>query len=564
MIEQLQDRQGRRTLIFGIDGGTWEVLDRMIASGLMPCLAYLKESGAWGNLQSVVPVNSAAAWSTILTGQAPEWHGVFDFLTWRTEKNSGSPHSELCRATVNASFLPHPTILDLLGEAGPVLSLRVPMTYPPQKVNGVVVAGLPTPDDESAFTNPLGLANELNPLIERGSSCRSWQLHDHSRDNILDQLEAGLRSLERMSDHLLSNVEFQTCFVVARDVDELQHFFWDVLFPPTDQDEKQVGFVERYLGRIERYFFRLDRYLEKMLDWAGTNARVVIFSDHGFGSLEQVWHVNEWLQQRGFLKPWPDYASSQGEHSLDWKIRLNFALQRRFLKVLKRLGFSGANLESSLSRLKQSSQRDADLGGIDWNATVAYAGNVGEEWLPIYINRQNREPQGIVSDQQYEEVRSDLFGALLSDPELKIKAVYRKEDLFDSAAPFFHQAPDVIVETESGSMQTDFRIGGRQVLEKAMYRKACHRRRGMFLLSGQDVKPGHSEASLADIPATILNWMELPLPDYFSGRPLLEHLPQANAEVATQSPQLSSPDCQVLSSAEESQVRQKLESLGYL
>ena len=38
----------RRTLIFGIDGGTWEVLSPMLERGVMPHLKDLRDHGAGG------------------------------------------------------------------------------------------------------------------------------------------------------------------------------------------------------------------------------------------------------------------------------------------------------------------------------------------------------------------------------------------------------------------------------------------------------------------------------------------------------------------------------------
>lgn len=539
-----------RTLVFGIDGGTWDILDRMIDAGVMPHLKNLRETGAWGDLESVVPVNSAAAWSSFLTGMKPEQHGVYDFLAWM-------PNSHR-RTAVNASWLPRPTILDLLKPSGPVLSLKVPLTYPPWAINGAMVSGLPTPDDEAAFTAPADLAAKLNPLIRRHSAGRSWEVEGDQRGIILDQLEAAQVSLEKMTDYLLRRYpETQTCFVVARDVDELQHFFWDALIAAPEGEESG------YLPLLQKYFLRLDAYLGRMLDWAGDNGRVILLSDHGFGPIGGIWHLNEWLRSKGYLSLKQNFDESTGKKTT-WGLHARYALGRRLLKGMKNLGLGGRRLESALEALKLRGLSSADLAGVDWSSTLAYAGNVGEEWLPLYLNLQGREPQGIVSPQQYAQIREDLRRTLMDCLEPEVRAVHRSEEVFNLSDGRYAQAPDLVVETAYGDVQSDFALGTHLAYEPSRYRKACHRRRGMFLLWGQEVIRGQGRASLLDVPATILAWQGVPIPGYFDGRPLvrfIKGLADGKGEITEAAPAASR---EYYSTEEEDGVREKLESLGYL
>jgi predicted AlkP superfamily phosphohydrolase/phosphomutase len=547
MKQSCSDESRRRTLIFGIDGGTWEALDPLIERDVMPCLGNLRERGAWGNLESVVPVNSASAWSSILTGVAPERHGIFDFLAWHPHKRK--------RTTVNASWLPRPTILDLMGQQGAVLSLKVPMTYPPWPVNGAIVSGLPTPDDESTFSYPKGLAKRLNPLIERGSAGRSWELARENRHHILDHLEAAHRTLVRMTDRLIEEVNPDVCFSVARDVDELQHFFWDVL-----SGDDEFG----YLPRLEAYFAGLDRYLARMLDWAGSDGRIIVFSDHGFGPVEGIWHLNDWLRRKGFLRLKSDDAAEVESLALPRSIRINYAVRRRLLAGMKRLGCQGQRLSDSLAKLKLRGFRHADLAAVDWTCTLAYAGNVGEEWLPVYINLEGREPEGIVSLEHYTRVREDLRQTLEQNQDPVVLVVHRGEEIFDVEDPRLTDAPDLVVETLSGAVQSDFAFNRPEVFEKPNFRNGCHRRRGMYLLAGEDVRPVRFDADLLDIPATILAWQNIQPPDKFCGKVLSDLFAELSVPEPSELLSLNSEEKAYLSEKEEADVRKKLESLGYL
>jgi predicted AlkP superfamily phosphohydrolase/phosphomutase len=477
---------------------------------------------------------------------SPAKHGVLDFLAWNPETRR--------RTSVNSTWYPRPTLLDLMAEDGPLLSLKVPMTYPPWQINGWMVSGLPTPDDESAFTYPEELASRLNPLIERGSAGRSWQLEGDTRGIILDQMEAAQRVVERITDHCLNEYTPQSCYVVARDVDELQHFFWDAL-----SGDDQF----RYLPRIERYFHKIDSYLGRMLDWAGAEARVIVHSDHGFGPVEGVWHLNDWLHSRGFLALKKESAQS-AEDGLSFGLRVNYAIKSRLLRQMKRLGYKGDGLEQSLEKIKFRSQSQTNLDNIDWERTLAYTGNVGEEYLPIFINLQGREPFGSVRPELYEKVRSDLSATLMGNHEPAVQAVHKAEEIFGLGDPRESTAPDLIVETVSGAVQSDFSTGNSQIYEASKFRNGCHRREGMFVLAGPDVEHKTVQASLLDIPTTTLAWMGLEPPAQFEGRVLQDIIPHLQTgKAAVQKSQVESPK-EFFSEDEEAGVRKKLESLGYL
>ena len=70
---------GHRTLVLGLDGATFDLLQPWIDEGHLPTLARLQREGASGPLESTFPPISAAAWSSFSTGVNPGKHGVVDF-----------------------------------------------------------------------------------------------------------------------------------------------------------------------------------------------------------------------------------------------------------------------------------------------------------------------------------------------------------------------------------------------------------------------------------------------------------------------------------------------------
>ena len=124
-----------RTLVVGWDGGTWSVADPLLSAGRLPALASLLEGGARGTLESVPNMNSAPAWSTIATGVDPGRHGIFYF----DERVPGT----YGRRIINAERRAAPTLWRMCSEAGKrVLVVNVPISYPAEAVNGILVAGL--------------------------------------------------------------------------------------------------------------------------------------------------------------------------------------------------------------------------------------------------------------------------------------------------------------------------------------------------------------------------------------------------------------------------------------
>lgn len=73
--------RGLEVIVIGLDGANTRVISPLLQSGRMPNLARFLKAGAGGQLDSPVDrFESAALWTTIVTGLRPECHGVTDFM----------------------------------------------------------------------------------------------------------------------------------------------------------------------------------------------------------------------------------------------------------------------------------------------------------------------------------------------------------------------------------------------------------------------------------------------------------------------------------------------------
>lgn len=125
-----------KLLILGIDGATFTLIRPWIEAGHLPNLARLHNGGTHRDLASTLPPVTSPAWPTFMTGCNPGKHGVFDFI-----QPTGSNFS-----LVNASKIRQPTLWRRLSDAGyKVGVLNVPVTYPPQPINGFMVSGILSP-----------------------------------------------------------------------------------------------------------------------------------------------------------------------------------------------------------------------------------------------------------------------------------------------------------------------------------------------------------------------------------------------------------------------------------
>lgn len=68
------------TLLIGLDGATFSILDPYVERRVMPFLGTLVKRGTRAPLRSVMPPLTPPAWTSLMTGKHPGQHGVFDFF----------------------------------------------------------------------------------------------------------------------------------------------------------------------------------------------------------------------------------------------------------------------------------------------------------------------------------------------------------------------------------------------------------------------------------------------------------------------------------------------------
>ena len=507
-----------RVLVIGLDGATLDLLEPWAQAGHLPVMAELMAKGSYGRLRSVYPVLSSAAWTSFMTGMNPGKHGVYDFV----KREPGSYHLRPVTRHMSGCSL-----WRILSDHGMRVGVvNVPMTYPPEPVNGFLVSGLGTPDHRD-FTYPPTLSDRL---LQEGYRVNRRVFHQRpgNEQAFLDDTYDISEKLTHATLRLMGEEPWDFFMVVYRDTDEMAHAFWsymDETHPMYDATAAQP-----YRDAILDCYRRLDQTIGELGATAGPETTVLIISDHGTGPLYKDVLLNEWLRREGFLVIKPPKAI---RHTL-----AQLGLTRANVsRTLRALGLSRAEgrikdfLGEQIKVLPRNTWGDfAEV--IDWSKTKAYSyGYHGQ----IYINMSGREPEGIVAPgEEFEHVRTQICQALRhwSDPDDDqpvVSALYKTNELFHG--PHIGDAPDLIVVMRDLAYITrqghEFGSSSGDIFTDPLtHESGGHRLDGVLIASGSGfAQLGEaSVASLMDIAPTVLHLLGCPVPENMDGRVLSERL----------------------------------------
>ena len=535
-----------RTLLLGLDGMTYSVLDPALEAGHMPRLGAMLERAASGVLTSTVPPYTPPGWTSVFTGVNPGKHGIFGFTLGNVQRPAG---------LVSLDRVAAPALWEVANAQGAGIGIfNVPMTYPPPPVEGFAVSGMLTPEGGGAtpesFTHPAGLAGEL------ASAAGGYEIDisvDYDRDwrstDIIERLSRNLASKRSALGRLLdSHPDLPILFCVLEAPDRLMHVHYKYIDPRCPHFERPEAAPIR--ERAWSFFDEMDAFIGDLLDWAG-DGYVVTMSDHGFGPKDKDLNVNLALRGWGLLALGRVGAVTES------------ATVRRLARRVRR------RLPRSLWRRAKG----AAQASIDWSRTRAFSAPIPQQG--IYVNLEGREPHGIVPPSAYEAVRQEVADRLLElvDPDdgrPVVDRVWRREEVV--WGPQAERAPDLFPVCRDYSYELSDGIYSPEVLDDVReLPRGFHHMDGMFALSGPGIDSrGGARASIYDIAPTALYLAGLKVPSGLDGEVLTRLLPQgllesrpvevADLHLAGRSPSSEGP----YSAEEEAAIEDSLRNLGYL
>jgi predicted AlkP superfamily phosphohydrolase/phosphomutase len=271
-----------RILIFGIDAATPRVVEAWMEEGLLPNLQGLAREGAWGPLASHHPLLSPRIWTSIATGKAPKRHGI-EYWVHRT----GPRKRRLYRSTDRKG----PAIWNILSDRG----LRVGVvnwliTYPPEKVEGVLVSDFAIPGERRKWEN-MAIVHGRKKAPPQGpidQAITTWPA-SWADDPFVTSLIESPRFTDEVAVHIALAVEEEEnsdlLMVYLPGIDRISHFIWAGVEPgeaypeevrPTDAQRAKWREV------LRRYYAYTDALLGVLLARYGRDDLVLVVSDHGF------------------------------------------------------------------------------------------------------------------------------------------------------------------------------------------------------------------------------------------------------------------------------------------
>jgi len=501
----------RKVAIFGLDGITFDLLQPWLDEGRLPNLARLIAEGAHGPLRSTIPPVSASAWASFATGCNPGQHGLVDFTYPAADGYEIRVSNGRLRAV--------PALWHFVQQAGGRVGIvSLPMTYPPEPVNGFMLCSFLTPNPHVTYTYPDALKAELT------AASGPFPLHMSEKGRGKDPrpFVRAVRQMEvdraRAVCYLLDHKPWDLFIYVIETTDNLQHEVWHLLDPTHPRHDPQLAAV--VLPEVLDYYETVDRLLGEMLARVPEDALVMILSDHGFGPFHKFFHINNWLAGQGLLK--------FRRTPLSLLKRLAFHMGVTPITALQwamRLGLGGLRKNVKRGRGRGMLRRlFLSLDDVDWRRTQAFSvGNFGQ----VYLNVQGQRPAGAVPPGEVEALRERIAAAALAlrdpaDGSQVVQRVYRREEIFHGAS--LERMPDLVLHTDRARYvsfgHADF--GSNKVIEPSVGQSGHHHMVGVLALKGPGVRRGVrlDEASILDLAPTALYFMGLPVPTYMDGQVL--------------------------------------------
>jgi len=551
----------KRVCVIGLDGATLDLIQPWTQQEILPNIARLMSTGSWGRLHSTIPPITAPAWSSFMTGKNPGKHGLYDFIGRRPNSYQTRPF--------NASHRDGESLWSILSRAGKqVCVVNVPITYPPEPVNGCMISGMGTPATAQNYCYPPGLLSELH-LVVPDYEVQPEGIFD-PRGRELETLQA-VRAMTEMrlkaALYLLQHYDCDFFMVVFRATDVVQHYFWHYM--DSNHSRYNSRAAQELQTGIRDCYQQIDRGLADIFTHLNDETLIILMSDHGFGIQETYLHMNTWLWQQGYL----NFKRNRITRAKEMLFRWGFTPSNTYevLRILRQ----ARNIARAIRKNKTSARETINriflsFQDVDWTRTLAYSvGNIGQ----IYFNLQGREPQGIVSpgngfDNLFDELSHKLMelrDSITGEPI--VGRIYRQEEVFEGA--HLCEAPDLIFMPHEKCLGYGaLHFPTRQWLSPSD-RSGTHRLDGLLLMHGPGIRTDYqiAGARLIDLAPTILAAMDVPIPSDMDGQVLIDAFTEAFQDIMPiryQHPQVKAeskaPD---LTEGEEHEILEQLRGLGY-
>ena len=562
-----------KVIIIGLDGVSLDSIEPWLKGDELPNIQNLLQEGLSSEFRSILPIHTASAWTSMLTGRPIDEHGVFDFF--ELSQHAYQPRF-MTALDVNVPYL-----WELASQQDlKSIVINVPLTHPPRPFNGILIPGLMAPSEPPCY--PIGILEEVRSAI--GGYQVYWP-NEVDDSASFENKVAGFLELSRMRRdavlYLANKYPWDMLVVQFQRTDSVFHIL-----------NKEMGGnnKSKSLNLMGELFSTIDSYIGEIIA-LDPEATVFVVSDHGMGHTDWMFAVNLWLKQHGYLntridQEWADFeidtefarlsdpkSLSNGTGIFEWMLSYlaNHGLTKQKIeRIVRRYGLEKLILKVVPYKMLKT---QAGSESIDWEKSLAfcyYSSGGG-----ILINQQGRQPNGIVeAGEEYEQLCDQLVSSLkqLRDPngQPAFELVAKRGDLYSGSQ--IEHIPDIVFLPRDDQYKIEKRIRGNVFVPLKNY--YSHKRDGLIIAKGpffnQKAAFSSFEPTILDLVPNVLCALGQPLDKSMQGRILdnfrdeyLTNLPEPvdyNNEVYRAPGQNES----ILSTDDQDVLGDHLRALGYL
>lgn len=452
----------KKALIIGIDGGTWTVINPLLQQGKLPTFKRLIKNGASGTLKSVPPL-SAPAWSSITTGKEMRNHGVFSFAKRDKKYNlkALSSKDKFCG--------------DFWENIKKSTIINVPFTYPVKKEPQLMISGMMSPGVNEKSVYP---PREIEYLK------RNDYMIEPTKN--LKSIREAVEKRTKIMFHYMRKYEWQLFFIVFREFDPLQHYFWD---------------------EVPKYYMYMDELLSKLLSILDERINLFIISDHGFNRVQKSFLIKNWLRRKSYMKV---REGKEKKRKTPRSIILNALRQLVSSKMkseLRKSGIKNHKLIKLFSEKASKTEAREEEEEIDFKNSRVFPG----AWGGLYINKKGEFRNGFLNEEEARRTKKQVMERLesLTDKE-------NREKIIDFVSSFDEEHfPDIFFyqNCKKGYSTSYVKKESNKLLipAKKVQKKGDHTEDAIFLAWGPDIKKEvrlSGKSTLADFAPTLLKVLD--------------------------------------------------------
>lgn len=455
--EKLSKNKSKKVFLLGIDGAPPQLLfDEWLDD--LPNIKEMMNNSIFGRMRSSIPPSTIVAWTSMLSGKDPSYFDVYSY-TYKDENNKTKLSSSM---NVKAKRIWK--YLDELGKKS--ILLNVPLTYPVEKLNGVMISGFLTPDFNDKSVYPEKVKREVEKKYTKDYafdvSVGLAGYKNLETDRMIEKSHKMTKLQLNIAKDFIDNKKWDFFMNVILGSDRMQHTMWRF----HDKKHRKYPGETKYKNSLKEYYQYIDQEIGEIKSKLDEDTYFMIASDHGFDRMDGRINLNDWFIENGYL-------------------------------VLKE---------------DPSEPGKLDFNNVDWSKTKCYA--IGAYFGRIYFNRRKRDPQnGILEEEEIEELQNELISRLTSlrndlgeemdTPTFKPQEVY--------TGPYRDNGPDLYIFFDQLRWGVNNDVGNEGLYSQKTTKgsdDAGHGPVGLFMLYHPSItKQERNDLEIIDVLPTVFSIM---------------------------------------------------------